>query len=153
MEKEVKFLKDWAVRYIKNKDIITKKITSLKENDNDFTVLREAEHKYFIMPFLNDIKEITNDIKKYEYGKTLICFHTKNNFDFLINNWKAFVELGRHFVIYFVNPFSKLDRVLNVCPYTHQLISDEESLELGLKTMSETVEFTAEEEVKKIINS
>ena len=31
--------------------------------------------------------------------------------------------------------------------------SDEESLKLGLKTMSETVEFTTEDEVKKIVNS
>jgi len=150
--KEIKFLKDWAVRYIKNKDIITKKITSLKENESDFTVVKETEHKYFIIPFLKDIKEVT-EFKKYEHGKTLICFHTNDNFNFLIENWNDFVGLGRHFVIYFVNPFSKLDRVLNICPYTHQLISDEESLKLGLKTMSETVEFTTEEEIKKIVSS
>ncbi len=154
MEKEVKFLKDWIIRYIKNKDIISKKIISLKENESDFVVSKnEMEDKYFIIPFLKDIKEITNGIKKYEHRKTLICLHTKNNFEFMIDNWNDFAGLGRHFSIYFVNPFSKLDRVLSICPYTHQLISDEESLRLGLKTMSETVEFTTEEEVTKIVNS
>ncbi|MEK6886838.1 MAG: hypothetical protein AABW88_03320 [Nanoarchaeota archaeon] len=153
MEKEVKFLKDWAVRYIKNKDIITKKIISLKENDNDFVVTRESEHKYVVVPYLKEIKEIIKEIKKFEHGKTLICFHTKSNFNFLIENWNEFVELGRYFLVYFVNPFSKLDRVLSICPYTHQLISDEESLKLGLNTMAETVEFTTEEEIKKIVNS
>ena len=151
MEKEVKFLKDWAVRYIKNKDIISKKITSLTENEKDFIVERgEAKHKYFIVPFLNKIDE---EIRDYEYGKTLVCFHTRNNFNFLIENWGDFVELKRHFIIFFVNPFSKLDKILILCPYTHQLITDDETLKQGLKTMSETVEFTTEEEVKRIINS
>lgn len=151
MEKEVKFLKDWAVRYIKNKDIISKKITSFKENESDFIVERgEVQHKYFIVPFL---KEIDEHIKKFEHNKTMVCFHTKDNFNFLVENWGDFVELGRHFTVFFVNPFSKLDKVLSLCPYTHQLITDDETLKQGLKTMSETVEFTTEEEIKKIINS
>ena len=153
-DKETKFLKEWAARYVKNKDIITRKITSLKENEGDFTVMRgESEHKYFIMPFLRDIKEIIGSAGKFGDEKTLVCFHTKENFDFLISNWNEFVGFGRNFLIYFINPFSKLERVLSICPYTHQLISDEESLKLGLKTMSETVEFTTEDEVKKIVNS
>ena len=154
MEKEVKFLKEWAVRYVKSKDVIAKKITSIKEEDSEFVVSKnEKLQKYFIIPFLENIDELVSKVKDYEHAKTIVCFHTKNNFDFLIKNWGAFVDLGRNFTIYFANPFSKLDKVLSLSPYTHELITDDSSLKQGLKTMSETVEFTTEDEVKKIISS
>lgn len=154
VDKEVKFLKEWAVRFVKNKDVIIKKITSIDEKDDEFAVVKgEKLQKYFIIPFLKDISTTTSKVDAYEHVKTIVCFHTKSNFDFLINNWGAFVDLGRNFTIYFVNPFSKLDKVLSLSPYTHELITDDSTLKQGLKTMSETVEFTTEEEVKKIINS
>jgi len=153
-DKEIKFLKEWTIRYVKNKDVISKKITSLNEKDNEFIVQKgEIEHKYLIIPVINDTDSIINTAAEYEHGKTLICFHTKSNFEFLIKNWGIFVDLGRNFIVYFINPFSKTERVLSICPYTHHLISDKDSLVLGLKTMAENVEFTTEDEIKKIVNS
>ena len=154
VDKEIKFLKDWVLRYIKNKDIMTKKIVSVDEFDDGFHILKKNnEQKFFIIPFLKDVNEVVTRIKEYEYGRTVVCFHTKENYGFLIKNWGVFVDLGRNFTIYFVNPFSKTERVLSLSPYTHHLISDKDSLKQGLMTMSENVEFTTEEEVKKIINS
>ena len=153
MDKEVKFLGEWAVRYIKNKDVFAKKIVSIKEEDNSFVISRnDDEQKIFIMPKLN-VDEIVKKAKEYEHRKTIVCFHTKESFERLIKNWGVFVDLGRNFVIYFVNPFSKSDKILSLSPYTHHLISDKETLEQGLKTMAENVEFTTEEEINKIISS
>jgi len=154
MEKEVKFLKEWSIRYIKNKDIMTRKIVSLTEHEGSFIVEKNDRlQKFFIIPFLKNVDEIVEKVKEYEHSKSVFCFHTKGNFDFLVNNWGYFVDLGRNFTINFVNPFSKLDRILSLSPYTHQLISDAESLKQGLKTMAENVEFTTEEEIKKIVSS
>jgi len=154
MEKEVKFLKDWTLRYIKNKDVITKKITSVSEQDDSFVIVKsDKEQKYFIEPFLKDINAITNKVKEYNNNKSVVCFHTRENYEFLIKNWNDLVELGRNFAIYFINPFSKTERVLSLSPYTHDLISDTSNIKQGLKTMSENVEFTTEGEVKKIISS
>lgn len=154
VDKETKFLREWAVRYIKNKDLVFRKITSVKEEEEDFTVFRgEKEHKFFIIPMIKEVSKIVEKIKIQNTQKSLVCFHTKDNFSSMIDNWKSFVELGREFTIYFANPFSKTDRVLILCPYTHQLITDDSSLKMGLKTMSDTVELTTEEEINKIINS
>ncbi len=154
VDKETTFLKNWAVRYIKNKDILLKKIVSVDEQDDEFTVKRkEQEQRFFVKPYLSEIDAILKEIKQHAENKALICFHTKGNFDILIKRWKDFVEIGRKFTIYFVNPFSKTERVLNLSPYTHQMIADDATLVQGLKTMAENVEFTTEDEIKKIINS
>ena len=154
MEKEVKFLKEWSVRYIKNRDITTRKIVSVSEQDDNFIIERKDKtQKLFVIPFLKNPDEIVEKVKEFEHSKSIFCFHTRENFDFLVKNWGYFVDLGRYFTINFVNPFSKLDRVLSLCPYTHHLISDAESLKQGLKTMAENVEFATEDEIEKIVNS
>ena len=152
--KEKVFLKDWILRYVKNKDLMMKKIISTNDTEHGFIVVKkDSEQQFFIIPSLKDLSSLTKEIKEYKHNKSVACFHTKENFDILIKQWSEYVELSRNFTIYFVNPFSKSDRVLSLSPYTHQLIADDESLVTGLKTMSETVEFTTEDEVKKIISS
>lgn len=154
MEKEIKFLKEWIVRYLKNKDLLARKIVSIDEFENGFEVKRkDKEQKFLIAPNLSQFDKILNEINSFSKGKALVCFHTKQNFDVLISNWNKFVDIGREFTVYFVNPFSKTEKVLILNPYTHELISDESSLKQGLKTMAENVEFTNEDEIKKIINS
>jgi hypothetical protein len=152
-DKETSFLKDWMLRYVKNKDIITRKITETKELDDGFVVVKkESRQQYIISPFLNNLS-ILEHIKSFEHNKALVCFHTKENYDTLLKNWKQFVDVGKNFTVFFVNPFSKTERILSISPYTHQMIADDDTIELGLKTMSETVEFTTPDEVKKIISS
>lgn len=154
MEKEVVFLRDWIVRYLKNKDLLARKIISIVEFEAGLDVKRkDKEQKFLVYPELDEIEKILEKIKEIKHGKAIVCFHTKQNFDILINNWKKFVDIGRDFNVYFVNPFSKTEKVLILSPYTHELISDESSLKQGLKTMAENVEFTNEESIKKIINS
>ncbi|MBN2421521.1 hypothetical protein JXB27_04550 [Candidatus Woesearchaeota archaeon] len=153
MDKKISgFLKEWMIRYLKNKDIITKKIVGVEEFDDSFKIARsDKEIVFFVEPFLIDLN-FFDELKKPEH-RALVCFHTKKNFNVFLTKWKEFVGVGRNFAVYFVNPFSKLERVLILNPHTHALISDDDSLEQGLKTMAETVEFTTDEEVKKIISS
>ncbi len=153
-DKETTFLKEWAVRYIKNRDAISKKIVSIEEFGDGFHVVRkDKEQRFFIEPFLKELHPLVEKIKGYQQNKALVCFHTRENLDILLKNWKTFVELGRNFTIFFVNPFSKTERVLSLSPSTHQLISDEDTLQQGVTTMSQEIEFTTEEEVKKILSS
>lgn len=148
----VKFLKEWIIRYLKNKDIITKKIVSIEEKEESFILTRaDKKQEFFVEPFLNDLNNTLSKLKAEH--KSLVCLHTKENFDTLLKEWKKFVDIGRNFMVYFVNPFSKTERVLVLSPHTHNMISDEDSLVMGLKTMAENVEYTTEEEVKKIISS
>ncbi len=152
--KVISFLKEWVTRYLKNKDIITKKIQSIEDFDDGFDVIKkDKEQRFFVKPFLVDYEDTLQKIRNYAHSKVIICLNTKENFEEFINKWDRFVDAGRDLSVYFVNPFSKTEKVWIINPHTHALISDEQTLKQGLKTMAETVEFTTEEEVRKIINS
>ncbi|HME87319.1 MAG TPA: hypothetical protein VKE88_02810 [Candidatus Nanoarchaeia archaeon] len=154
VDKVVSFLKEWAVRYVKNKDLITKKIMSVEEFDDSFKIIRkDKEQTCYIVPFVHSDAKGLERVKSQEHNKAIFCFHTKENYEHMIKNWKYYVGFGRLFAIYFCNPFSKTDKVIVLNPHTHELISDEESLVTGLKTMAENVEYTTEDEIKKIIGS
>jgi len=154
IDSETKYLKDWIVRYIKNKDLIRKLISSIEESESTFHVVKKtSEQEFFVVPFLDDMNEIVATLDRYKENKALVCFHTKDNFDLLINEWSRFVDVGKNFTIYFVNPFSKKERVLFISPQIHNLIADEENLKQGLKSMANNVEITTETEIKKIISS
>jgi len=153
MEKEVtKYLREWVVRFLKNRDLIFKQIQSLEEKDDEILVkFKEKEHLYVVQPFLDKL-----DFKKFETNhqhKSLVAYNTKKNVDFLVKNWEKFVELGRNFSIFFINPFSKMEKRWILYPHTHNSISEGQNIELGLKSLSERVEITTEEDLNKIIGS
>jgi len=95
---------------------------------------KSGEKKVFVLDDLNDFKDFDEKsrIMIYVYNK-------KENLAVLVEKWKEFVKcklLG----ICFVNPESILERKWCIFPHTHDKICDENSLELGLKSMFETVE-------------
>ena len=154
MNREQIYLRDWTLRYIKNKDLILKKIVSTEELEDGFhLVKKDNEQRFFVEPFFTDVDATLKKVKAYEHNKALVFYHTKENYDALLKHWKNFVDVGRDFTLFIINPFSKTDRVLTLSPYTHNLIADPDSLDTGLKTMSGNVEFTTEKEIKKIISS
>jgi len=50
---------------------------------------------------------------------------------------------------YFINPFSKLDEKWIIFPHTHHRICDPDSLQTGLRTMSEMVDEITEDQLKE----
>ena len=137
--KIIDFLREWAVNYVKNKDIFTKTIVDIEQRERELTVRhKHKEHKYFMDPFLEHYK---NDLKtlKDDSHASLICFNTKENFNSLLESWNEFVAY-RHLSIIFLNPYSAAQKVWVIFPYTHNNIADPDSLKLGLQTMFEQVE-------------
>ena len=53
--------------------------------------------------------------------------------------------------IFFVNPFSNLDKRWIIYPYTHARIAEPEALETGLASIAENVEMISREEFEKRI--
>lgn len=72
------------------------------------------------------------------------------NLRFVLGNWKKLADF-KSLNFYFINPFSKLDRVWILCPHIHNRICDKASLELGLKSMAEMVNSLGLEELNNKI--
>lgn len=152
MEDKLKqYLVDWIFTYLKNRDIVFKKIAEIKKEEGKvITKLKEdKEQLYIVEPFVENVEET---LKKFgsEENSTLVVYNTKENFDKVLNSWEKLINFKKHFNIYFVNPFSKLEKKWIVYPYTHHSISGGES-KLGLKTLFETVEPITRQELEKTL--
>lgn len=151
--KEVhRFLADWVKVYVKSKDAVDNSIESVTEGkESDLIVkYKDREEFYIILPFIKDdsvLNKLTND-----KIIILVVFNSKENFEFIAENWKRFIDLP-DFRIMFVNPFSEMDEKWVIKPYMHHKICDEDSLKLGLKSMFNMVTPVNEEVVKEKIQN
>ena len=151
MRQTINFLREWTVNFAKNKDIFLRTIVEVKEMDREIVIIhKHKEHKYFIDPFLENLK---NDLKslKDDSHASIMCLNTIENFNRLIENWKLLAAY-RHLNLVFVNPFSEMQKFWAIFPYTHDKIADEESLKLGLQTMFEQVEPIDKNRIEKAIS-
>ncbi|MBT3405664.1 hypothetical protein HN419_00695 [Candidatus Woesearchaeota archaeon] len=110
---------------------------------------KHKDHKYHIEPFLDDVSLI-KDLKKITDHSSLVVYNTEENFKYALTHWKEIVGIGRHFSLYFVNPFSKTEKKWIVFPQTHDQISEGQKIKDGLKSLSESVCQTTQKEVLEI---
>jgi len=143
-------LTEWIIHFLKNKDLIHRKIVSIEKDRHNFDIYvkyKEKEEFFIIEPLIEDIKNILNKLKEdIHYG--LVLFNNKMNLDLVIENWKSLLEFP-NLTLYFVNPHSKLDKKWILRPAVHQKICEESSLKTGLKSMFAMVEPISKEEVIK----
>lgn len=139
-----KVLKEWIIEYIKNKDIFTKSIKDIKQSNNEIIVEHTNKvHAFIVIPFIEDINPITRKIDASSEFISLVIFNSKDNLNKVIENWEK-LSKNPKFSIYFVNPFSSLEKKWIIFPSTHSLISSGSNLKKGLLALFSTVE-----EVKK----
>lgn len=142
------FLVGWTISFVKNKDIISKKIEKIENGKGNFDLyvkFKDKEQYFIITPSIADIDSIIQKIN-YIYYFTIVTFNSKENFDSLLKNWKRLVDF-KFLSIIFINPFSELDKKWVIFPYTHNKICDESSLETGLKAMFGMVEPIEEQQL------
>ena len=142
------FLLEWTINFVKNKDIISKKIEKIENGRDGFDLYvkyKDREQYFIILPVINDIDSIIQKINNNAYF-SIVTLNSKENFDMIVKNWSRFVNF-KFLNIIFVNPFSELDKKWIVFPHTHHKICDESSLENGLKSMFGMVEPIEEEQL------
>lgn len=128
---------DWAVNYVKHKDLVTKNLNgfSVKDSYVEFN-FKDKVHDYFIEESLK-IEKIKSIYEKNSgHQKTIVCLHRKDNFDFLITHWHDLIKQNVNFI--FVNPEHQDKWIIN--PMLHNKICDQKSLKQGLKTMFDAAE-------------
>lgn len=121
---------DWTIRYVQNRDIMHKNIIDHEVNGNTIVFnFKTGQKKYFVSPVLNeDLFTFFNESGQ----KFIVCEASKDNLNFLINNWKKFYSITDLNLM-----FVKLsnDRKWLINPHVHHKICDDESLVMGLQSM------------------
>ena len=148
MEESHSFLVKWAIDFVKNKDIVAKKIEHIENEKEGFDlyVRYKDRNQYFIIQTnISNIDSIIQRLNNENYF-TIVTLNSKNNFDVILKNWNKLVQF-KFLSIIFINPFSEIDKKWIIFPYTHHKICDESSLETGLKAMFETIEPIGEEQL------
>jgi|SRR3989344_4023970 len=148
MESAHSFLVRWTLDFLKNKDILTKRIVSIENNKDGFDMYikyKDRDQYVMVIPQLKDIGAMIGKISNDSYF-TIVALNSSENFEVLLKSWKKFIDF-KFLNIIFVNPFSGLDKKWIVFPYTHHRVGDESSLELGLKSMFDMVEPIEEEQL------
>ena len=154
MEKSHDFLVEWTINFVKNKDIISKKIDRIENGKDGFDLYikyKDREQYFVIAPSIADIDSIIQRINNTFYF-SIVTINSKENFDSVLKNWGKLINF-KFLNIIFVNPFSELDKKWVVFPYTHHKISDESSLKTGLKSMFAMVEPIEEQQLIAKITS
>ena len=135
------FLADWARSFIKNRDIISKKIEQIGNSRDGFDIYvkyRDRQQYFIIAPSIADMESITQRVNNNSYC-TIVTLNSRENFNALIKSWPKLISF-KFLNIIFVNPFSQLDKKWIIFPHTHHKVCDEASLKNGLKSMFEMVE-------------
>jgi hypothetical protein len=135
-------LVNWLELYLKNRDIILKKLVSI-EKDNNILKANFKDKEQFFYVYLNPNLIDIELIKKNKFS-SLVLLNSEANFSFILTSWSKLISIP-NLSIYFVNPLSETDKKWIIFPYTHHQISEEESLAQGLRSLFESVEVIDEE--------
>ena len=147
------FLTEWFIRYIEHRGMVKKdliKIEKVNVNSEFVAHYKADKIKHFLIRVSLEIDMLNKIDPNENFG--LVTINNTANIKCLIHNWKKFADL-KLLSIYFINPFSKSDRIWTIIPYVHDRICDKNSLELGLKSMSEMVEIIDGDILEKRIKS
>ncbi len=136
-------LKDWTLTYIKNRDILHRKISTVADKGDYFLVTNADESHVVIVvkDSINDFAALIVRLRELEKlhsatKLTLVVYNTEKNLNHLMLHWKELLTLATLTVI-FVNTATNEKWLIS--PYVHHKIADPESLELGLKSLFESI--------------
>lgn len=136
-------LKEWYLQYIKNRDIILRKINSIDEGkpDEDITINNKDDTKEtaIINEEPNSFNDIIKNIKE-EDKVNIIILNTKKNIDLMLKEWENLAK-NKKLTIIFVNIDSTLDKRWIIKPYIHHRITEKSTLKSGIMSIAANVDF------------
>ena len=158
LDKTGQFLFEWTFQFIKNKDIVARKIVKVEEYINQDYIFVEYKDKkmvYLVVPSITDFEKKWEELqeakrKTESTDSCIVLFNSKQNFDKTLEKW-SIIEKDPKLQIVFTNPFSMTDKRWIVIPYTHTRISEPSALKTGLKSLFDTVEPISEDTLLKMI--
>lgn len=154
MDKVIAFLSEWVFYYVKNRDLVERKLEKVEEYINKsfvFAKFKDKSQVYFIVPEIDDLgKTLAGiDAAKKDLGSDFSCLVLLNsvkNLKVVEDGW-ARLDKDPKFSVMFVNPFSLIDKKWVIFPYTHSRIIEASALKQGLKSLFDGVEPTSVDDV------
>ncbi|MBI3037136.1 hypothetical protein HYY73_05315 [Candidatus Woesearchaeota archaeon] len=139
-------LKQWALRYVRHRDIHAKKIAAIKDTDYGFLIANNdgtSASCTIALSFKGVSKEF---ISASAAGKSalVVTLSNEENIQSVYSVWDA-LAASQGLLIIFANPFSATEDKWVLKPFLHNKVCDRNSLLQGLKAMSELVEPIDEE--------
>lgn len=158
MDKISNFLFDWTFHFIKNKDILVKKIVKIEEYINQgymFVEYKDKRMVYLVAPFIDDFDKEWDSLQEFKKktkstDSCIVLFNDKANLDKVIEKWEV-IDKDPGFQLVFANPFSMQDKRWVIIPYTHSRVIEPSSLKQGIKSMFETVDAISKSTAEKML--
>lgn len=122
-------LREWALVFLKSRDVFQKQIKDIEKLNGDFVLHKENEDVLFLVrPELESVEEIAD--KDGKLG--LVVLNKLRNVKVVVDNWDA-LKTKRGLCIYFVNP--GLGEKWMLFPFTHDQITERKALRKGLESL------------------
>jgi hypothetical protein len=133
-------LKEWYLKYRKNRDIMLKRISSIEENKVPLIIYNKDNTQEIIIINENtsSLIDLLNDISNTFYIN-IVLLNKKNHIDILIKEWDKLIEY-KNLTILFVNPESITEKRWLIKPAIHNTISEKATLKQGIYSIAEAVE-------------
>ena len=133
---------EWTIRFLKHQDIIKKEIKEIVENKDNVDLLIEYINKKMGVLILPDLVEINKELPKLKSFKKqndscIVTLNKKENLNILIKTWDKISEFDKRFKLIFVNLDN--DQKWIIFPWTHNLFSEKESLNMGLQSLFDSI--------------
>ena len=122
-------LKDWALHFVKHRDLFLKNLTDIEEYDDSFIANFKTKAERYIV---RENLKIEDNLSKDE-SIVIVTLNNARNFQVLISEWKVLISFPKLKVI-FVEKISNGKHWI-IHPYMHDKISDKASLKQGLKAL------------------
>ena len=134
-------LKQWALLYVKHRDITLKKIAGIKDTDYGFLMANNdgTTTNCIIVVSFNGIGNEFISAAAADKSILIITLSNEENIQVVFRMWDK-LAANQNLLIIFANPFSALEEKWTLRPYIHNRVCDRSSLLQGLKAMAELVE-------------
>jgi hypothetical protein len=142
LDKVTGILFEWTFHFIKNKDVLLKKIVKIEEYVNQDYISVEYKDKkmvYYVIPFIEDFGkswDLLQEIKKKTESSDscIVMFNSEDNLGKVIENW-GILDKDPKLQLIFANPYSLTDKRWAIMPHTHSKIIEPSALKSGLKSL------------------
>lgn len=134
-------LKQWALLYVKHKDITLKKIAGIKDADYGFLMANSdgTTTSCVVAVSFKGIDKEFSSTAAADKSTPIVTLSNEENIRAVHSVWDT-LAASQNLLIIFANPFSSLEEKWALRPHLHNRVCDRSSLLQGLKAMAELVE-------------
>ena len=146
-----KFLLNWILRDIKQKDVFFKRIQNIEEDEHS-ALITYKDKKVNVIPLVDlDDEGLAKVYFQAESNEhiTIATFNKKENIQSMIKSWDDLCNI-RFLCIYFINPFSNPDNKWIIFPHTHAKVTEKKALRTGLASLGQSVAPFTEHDLRRI---